>query len=413
MIEFSPRLNVEVRCLTCESKAVSIKQIFFQGIHVLVDSQCHNCRNEFYQTLPIGHDRLFPIQFSKDGYKSNYDKQAEIWLAKPLIKSIVKYPKVKAELARVIAKPTKKIVMINCLDTCFGHVFTKLWNAQTLMKNHPDLGIVVLIPSQCARFVPLGVAEIWTVGMSLRDCDNWIDGLDEFIKHQFLRFDAVFLSNAYTHLDQTRYIDLQAFVKWPKFELSQFTTKPVCITFVVREDRFWHNSVIMDFLFKVMVKGKLQHFLKNLFNERQIKLIEETVVHLQKQLPQVKVVITGLGKSGTFGNSALDLRVNVIQDETEKQWNQVYSESQLVIGIHGSNMLIPSFLAAGFINLVPRYKIPHMAEDTCLPHSNSRYLHFLGRHLDEFSSPRLVSLHVISIIKNFPYLYRNTEQRPE
>ena len=75
-------------------------------------------------------------------------------------------------------------------------------------------------------------------------------------------------------------------------------------------------------------------------------------------------------------------------------------------------MLIPTALAAGFINLVPRYKIPHLAEDTALQHK-SRYLQFLGRYLDEYSTPDLVAQHVISMISDFPSLFKNIESRLE
>ena len=412
MIEVQPKLSFEIQCKACGSKTVDIKQILFQGIHTLADCHCNNCGFTFYQTLPSGHDMLFPIQFSKDGSKSFYLPRAEVWLAKPLIDSLIKFPKQKAEINCLVNIPFKNIILINCLDSCFGHVFTKLWNAQTLMRTQPNLGVVVLVPTPCAWLVPKGVAEIWTVNLPLKKCKYWIDGLDDFVKTQFIRFEKVFLSNTFTHLDHGRHVDLEAFVKRSGFDLSKFESKPICITFVLREDRFWHNSVLMDFLFKVMIKSKREHLIKWVFVFRQSYLIRKTALLIRKQLPQAKVIVTGLGKTGSIGSSIVDHRVNQILPETEHQWNQIFSQSHLVIGMHGSNMLIPSYLAAGFINIVPRYKIPHMAEDTCQPYAN-RYLQFLGRHLDEFSSPKLVALHTVSIIRDFPYIYENTEQQPE
>ena len=95
--------------------------------------------------------------------------------------------------------------------------------------------------------------------------------------------------------------------------------------------------------------------------------------------------------------------------ETEILWNGVYAKSHIVIGVHGSHMLIPSALAAGFINIVPRYKIPHLVEDTVLPYGN-RLLQFMGRFLDEFSAPGLAASHAVSIIREFGYVNRNLEQ---
>ena len=411
MIDLLPKLNHKIKCRVCESDSVTVIKVLFQGIHILVDCECNQCGFKFYQTLPSGHDLLYPIQFSNDGSKSFYHPTAEVWLARPLIESVTKHPKHIAQFNCRVEAQFKSIVIVNCIDSCFGHVFGKLWNAQTFIKNHPDLGVVVLIPFQCVWLVPTGVAETWSVNTPLKNCNKYIDGLDEFVKNQFPRFEKVFISNTYTHLDHSR-IDLTAFIKKPSFDLSQFVSKPICITFILREDRFWHNSIFMDLLFKLLVKWNNLHRFKMFFVARQNYLINKTARLIKKQIPEAKIIATGLGKTGTLQRQIIDNRVSQILPETEEQWNAIFANSQLVIGVHGSNMLIPSYLAAGFINIVPRYKIKHIAEDTIAPHTN-RYLHFLCRELDEFSSTKLVALHIGSMIKDFPYLYNNTEQKPE
>lgn len=412
MIELVPKLDIEIVCKGCDSNAIHVSRIVFQGIHILADFYCPQCKSDFYSTLPVGHAKLFQIQFSRDGSKSFYHSRSEIWLARPLIDSVIIHTKKKVRLSCQINTHSRKVVIVNCIDNCFGHVFTKIWNAYTLIRNHPELGVIVIVPAQCCWLVPAGVAEIWSVDVQLNTCNYFLNGIDEFFEEQLVRFDKVFLSDVFTHIDHSRYVDLEAIVKRKRFDLSLFSQKPVCITFSLREDRFWHNSIFMDLLFRIMVKGNLQRVFKNLFIARQNYLVAKTAREIIKELPTASIIVTGLGNSGRFGRSINDKRVNRIVPETEIQWNEIFSESHIVIGIHGSNMLIPSTLAAGFINVVPRYKIPHIAEDTSLPYTN-RYLHFLGRHLDEYSSPRLVAQHAISMIRDFPYLYRNTEQIPE
>jgi hypothetical protein len=73
-------------------------------------------------------------------------------------------------------------------------------------------------------------------------------------------------------------------------------------------------------------------------------------------------------------------------------------------------MIIPTSLSAGFIELLPRHKIPHLTEDVA-PSYAGRYRHFLGRFLDQFSSTRLLSLHAISMLTDFRYFYTNTDEK--
>ena len=90
-------------------------------------------------------------------------------------------------------------------------------------------------------------------------------------------------------------------------------------------------------------------------------------------------------------------------------WCQLYARSHIVIGVHGSGMLLPTSLAAGFIAIMPRHKIQHFAEDIAMV-KPSRFMVFLGRHVDQYASPTLVSRHAIRMIRDFPYVYKNATQ---
>jgi hypothetical protein len=386
--------------------------LFFQGIHILAESNCQKCGFEFYHTLPIGHDLLFPIQISKDGKESFFPPRAKEWLAEPLIRSLSQKVNKNFQIEKQINRQVDQAIIVNCLDNCFGHIFSKVWNTYTLMENKPDWGVIAIIPERCKWLLPIDIAEVWSVSIELKDCVQTISGLDDFIKNQLNRFEKVSLSHVYTHLDHTRYVDMEKVLKIPRFDLGKFETSEPQITFVLREDRFWLNSVLMDFLFKVSRKFNLKQLIYPVLLWRQKQLVNQTAKKILKSLPDAQIKCTGLGASRTLIDQIADHRTDQILPETEIQWNVIYAKSHLVIGVHGSHMMIPSALAAGFINIVPRYKIEHMVEDTVLPYSN-RLLQFLGRFLDEFSSPDLVSKHAVSMIKGFEYVNRNVEQVPE
>ncbi|MCH6236495.1 hypothetical protein [Cognataquiflexum rubidum] len=352
------------------------------------------------------------MQISKDGKQSFIPSRAKGWLAEPLIQSLIQKDAKVFKIEKQVNREFDKVVIVNCLDSCFGHIFSKVWNTYTLIENKPDWGIIAIIPERCKWLLPEDIAEVWSVSIGLKQCDQTIGGLDEFVKDQLSRFEKISFSRTYTHLDHTKYIDMGKVLKIPRFNLGNFLTTAPQITFVLREDRFWLNSHLMDFLYKASRKFKVEKLIFPLLLWRQRQLVNQTGKMIFDSVPNAKLSCTGLGTSGKFLDLMDDHRVDHILSETEIRWNAIYSKSHLVIGVHGSHMLIPSALAAGFVNIVPRYKIEHLVEDTVLPYTN-RMLQFLGRFLDEFSSPKLVSKHISSMVKDFDYVNRNLEQEPE
>jgi hypothetical protein len=403
---------MDIACPKCKSKDTLVDSLLFQGIHTLADTVCKACGFKFYHCLPIGHDLLFPIQVSKDGKESFFHPRAKDWLAAPLIKSLGQKPEKRFPIERKVYKDSKQVVIVNCLDNCFGHIFTKVWNTYKLIKSRPELGVIAIIPQRCNWLVPRDIAEIWSVPVELKDSAQMLGGLDEFVKSQLTRFDKVYLSHTFTHLDHTRHIAMEEILKTSRFDLDTFCSSTPQVTFVLREDRFWLNSQWMDFLFKASKKFKLTHWIFPILAWRQRQLVKRTGKKIRQSLPNVLLNCTGLGKSGKLLEGMADYRTDMILPETEFQWNSIFAKSHVVIGVHGSHMLIPSALAAGFVNIVPRFKIEHMVEDTALPYKN-RLLHFLGRFLDEYSTSSLVSMHVVRMISDFDYVNNNLKQHQE
>jgi hypothetical protein len=65
-------------------------------------------------------------------------------------------------------------------------------------------------------------------------------------------------------------------------------------------------------------------------------------------------------------------------------------------------MLLPTSLAAGFVNLLPPDKLPHYAEDILLAHDNPIHQTLLGRFLPTSASPRQVAALMASMLTEFP-----------
>ena len=406
LIEILPEPEASVRCVNCQSQTVDIHGYLFEGIHVLLDCTCTGCNTTFYKTLPISHDALFPVAFSKDGLKSNYSKRAEVWLAKPLIHAITQNLTIRPAIEIKQRKKSKEAILLNCLDDCFGHVYAKLWNAQLLLEKYPEKSIIALIPKKMEWLIPEGVAEVWLVDARFKEMEKYIANLDDLMKKEMTRFSRFYVAVAPVFLDTDK-IDDYKFLKIEKFDLRRFNDVKPQVTFVLREDRFWHANRAEEFLNRVLIKFKWQRYFRKLLVWRQNQLVKQTIRRVKAYDPEISVVITGLGSNGTFGQLAMDRRTDNISLAVEREWCEIYAQSHVVVGVHGSNMLIPTSLAAGFIEILPEYKIPHMGEDTVMRYSG-RYAMLLGRHVDAFIRPPLLAQHVLHML-NFGEIYEEIE----
>jgi hypothetical protein len=395
-------------CPDCGCKFGQSKTLIFQGTHVIADCECECCENHYYHTVPSGHSTIFPISFSQKTRKTRFDEKVKVWLANPLIQSIRANDPVDKPVSKKVFRETKEIILLNCLDSCYGHVFLKLLNAQKDIREFPAKGVVVMLPASFEWLLPKGIAEAWLVEAKLSDFNKRILNLDSFVKEEMKRFDSVLLSKAPIHPDISK-IEMTDFLKTEKFDLNQFEEIPLQITFILREDRFWTNNRLDAFLMLLSISKGWMAWMKSYFILRQNSLIKKLVKEINKKTDRkIHFSAAGLGKTGSLGTSVKDFRKETIDEKGEKQWCELYAQSHLVIGIHGSNMLIPTALSAGFIELLPKYKIANLTEDIAMNHKG-RYMQFLGRHLDEYSSVQLVAEHAVSMVEDFSFLKRNTE----
>ncbi|WP_162340636.1 hypothetical protein [Cyclobacterium salsum] len=404
MIDIYPYIaSIPANCPRCGGESKDIGELFFQGTHVLAEQHCSDCGLDFYATLPIGHAALYPVAFSKDGKFCHYNRQEGSWMALPLIRSFQEDAGAEVEIALLQPNPGGELLLVNCLDSCFGHVFTKLWNVYLLKKQYPFKTLAVLLPARCRWLLTDAEVEIWSVDLPLEELGKGVPGLDVWVKEQSRRFASVALSEVPVHPPLER-LDIEEILQARPFALEAFESQPLQLTFIWRSDRFWLNSRLLDFLHKASIKFGFQGRVQGLLCYRQASLLGRLLRKLRKSLPEARFVLTGLGKEGRLPSGWKDERVEVIDEGVERTWNELYRHSQLVMGVHGSHMLIPTALAAGFVEILPRHKLPHLTEDIGRQHSG-RLGAFLGRFVDEFSSSSLVAGHVVSMVKGFGRVY--------
>ena len=408
MIELKPNTYNEFLCPECKNNNIKVIDIIFQGIHVLADCKCNICNFEFYHDFPVGHALLHPIVIGKIN-KTIYSKNNVEWFSKPVKDSFLSKRKDKIKIEKKIFFNKKDVIILNCIDYLYGHVLLKLFNAQYYIDNCKECGLVIIIPKSFEWLLPKGISEAWVIDINLKETKNWFIELEKFVREEFERFDKIYLSLAFSHPDFSK-IDIERFAKTKRFDLDKFLENKINIAFIVREDRLWFNSKLELFIYKILRKLKLIKYLYKYFVYFQNELINRTCKQIINELPNANFNVVGLGKSGKFKKYINDYRERNISEEVEIKWCEIYSKSHIVIGIHGSNMLLPTALAAGFIEILPKNRYGNIIQDVCSPYKK-RELFYLGRFVGEFANPNEVASHAIAIIKHFSGFNKNMNDK--
>jgi len=366
MIEIKPNIEHRSHC-PYSGKVLKPVKVLWQGTHVCVVSESPD-GGEIIEELRIGHAAKTPYQIdlAKKAIFSG-DKYAEELLAKPLLNSLQNPQTEQLEISQEIFKSYQRVIILNCVDYLYGHSLLKLLNAQRHLESNPDLGLIVIVQKFLRWMVPDGVAEVWTVPISLKNGQDYYPSFAEFVEKQSQRFEEIYLSEAYSHPSR---FDITKFTRVPKHSFDD--REKVQITFIWREDRLLINS----FLFRVLRKVKLVQIAVAIQNWKVQLLFEK----IRSQLPEAKFVVAGLGTKTKFPKWIEDCRVERFNEITEKETCQIYSESRLVIGLHGSNMLLPSGLAGMTLDLIEN-RWGNFAQDVLYQEKNPRLASFRYRYL--------------------------------
>ena len=390
MIEIKPNIEHRSHC-PYSGKVLKPVKVLWQGTHVCVVSESPD-GGEIIEELRIGHAAKSPYQIdlAKKAIFSD-DKYAEILLAKPLLNSLQNPQTEQLEIFQEIFKSYQRVIILNCVDYLYGHSLLKLLNAQRHLESNPDLGLIVIVQKFLRWMVPDGVAEVWTVPISLKNGQDYYPSFAEFVEKQSQRFEEIYLSEAYSHPSR---FDITKFTRVPKHSFDD--REKVQITFIWREDRLLVNS----FLFRVLRKLKLLQIALAIQNWKVQQLFEK----IRSKPPEAKFVVAGLGTKTKFPKWIEDGRIEKFNETTEKEICQIYSESRLVIGLHGSNMLLPSGLAGMTLDLIEN-RWGNFAQDVLYQEKNPRLASFRYRYLPSQVSPDILANIATQMIQSHSDFY--------
>jgi hypothetical protein len=243
------------------------------------------------------------------------------------------------------------VILINCLDYLYGHALLKLLNAELYQPGPGQPGLIVVVPECLAWMVPAWVAEVWSVNGPLKGLRDYCPSLRQDLEEQLQRFAIVELSPTVPH---------------PRaFDISHFTgissnANPALdarISFIWREDRLWRQPFWSQS--RLIRRFQPMTYFLDWQNQAVIKFFEA----LRLSHPRARLTVLGLGRHTSFPAWIDDQRVDSFTAVLEAAHCRTYSESRLVVGVHGSNLLLPSAHAGATLDLMPDGRWGNMTED--------------------------------------------------
>ena len=380
----------------CRACSIRIKpeRLLWQGIHVCVVAVCPSCGHEIIDDLPVGHALYSPCRVdATTGLLLSESGSENSWFSLPFARSI-RNPETtnNITLSVEIFKTCRQVVVLNCLDFLYGHALLKLLNAERHLVDSLDLGLVLIIPQFLRWMVPAGVAEIWTANISLTNALCFYPMFDRLINKECERFEEIYVSRAFSHPQK---YNISRFTGTEKHDFAKDDFR---ITFIWREDRLWQNGSVWEHVSRRI--GFIRSFILYLQNWKVISLFSG----LRARFPRSTFTIAGLGTNTRFPSWIDDRRVNSYANDTiERHLCKVYAESRLVIGVHGSNMLLPSGHAGMTLDLMPLNRWGNFAQDISYQEEDPRLAAYRYKCMPISTDSKSIVNIITEMISGFNY----------
>jgi hypothetical protein len=174
------------------------------------------------------------------------------------------------------------------------------------------------------------------------------------------------------------------------------------VTFIWRDDRPWR--VTADAV-PTTRRERLKRLLTTEPRPRveQSELVSELAETLRRELPALDFAVAGLAGDvggGELPRWVLDLRRPSVDEAAERAWCERYAASHVVVGVHCSNMLLPSAQAGAAVELIRPERWGNFTQDVLFRDARDcRETFFRYRFVDDSTPPAAVAQLVGLILK--------------
>jgi hypothetical protein len=261
-------------------------------------------------------------------------------------------------------RPLRRPLLLNCLDLLYGHALLKLLNAQHHLEHDAGFDLVVLVPRYLRWLVPDGVAAVWTVDVPLRRGGLWSDWLAGEVARRLEPAGEAWLSLAVPHPHPSAF-RIERFTGVAPFALDAWHApgRRPTVTYVWRDDRGWSS----DGAGRGALLSRVLRRPGGAEGESQAQRVTALAGSLRGRFPALDFGVVGLGEAGGLPDWMADLRTPAPDAATERAWCARYADSHVVVGVHGSNMLLPSAHAGAVVELVPPDRWGNLTQDLLFP----------------------------------------------
>ncbi len=385
MIDLAPIPTARHRCPGC-GRALDVRGFHVPGMRCLAELECAPCRRRFYGDLPSGHGLYYPALVDREtGEVFGSDQGAWFvgWLRESL-RNRTEDP-VPLEIERI--RPVENLLLLDCLDGIYGHALLKLLNAQVHLDRHGGMDLLVLVPRFLRWMVPAGAAEIWTVDLPLRSGTQWNEWLAQRLSERLAGRKAR-LSLA-TCLPHPRDYAIERFTGVAPFAQEGWTevARPV-VTFVLRDDRAWGDDPDRARPGALALRRWSRRMgLSPSARQAQSGAVVAFATSLRKRWPELDLAVAGMGEAGGLPAWIRDLRQLRPSAEDERAACRRFAASHLVVGVHGSHMLLPSAHAGATIEIAWGPHLGNAVQDLLIREEEPRIALFRHRLLSPGVTP--------------------------
>ncbi len=389
MLSLAPPAAVRHACPRCGVALGSIGS-YIPGMRCLAEMECPPCHRRFYGDLPSGHGLYFPALLDP-ATGEVFGPREGSWFAAWLRDSFARRSATPIPFEAEGRTDLRDVVLLNCLDVLYGHCVLKLLNAQYYLDRHPDLDLVVLVPRFLRWMVPSGPAAIWTLDLPLRRGAEWNDWLAAEIARRLAGARTARLSLALSH-PHPQDFDIQRFTGVAPFPADGWSApveRPV-VTFLLRDDRPWGGDPTdranRGARRKLRSAGRRLR-LAPAPPERQRRNVLRFADALRALWPAIDLAVAGVGTPGGFPAWTEDLRAPSFGPDDERALCRRYARSHLVVGVHGSGMLLPSAHAGASLEIAWGPNLENAVQDLLVRDEDPRLALFRHRLVPPETTP--------------------------